>query len=152
MLGRIGEGLRDNVVGGDLDGIRQRGVLLIPLGLAYWVVRTRTVIDADAIEVRRALTKTRIPWSAVASLRVREQKWVRAVLADGTEIALPSVHTRHLSALAVISNGRIPDPLADRESAPEPAADNGADDSADAGGTSSTAEQGSAPEEEKAAE
>jgi hypothetical protein len=38
---------------------------------------------------------------------------VRAVLEDDTEVALPSVRTRHLSALALISGGRLDDPLAE---------------------------------------
>ena len=34
-----------------------------------------------------------------------------AVLADGTEVVLPTVRTRHMSALALVT-GRIDDPLA----------------------------------------
>lgn len=89
---------------------------LIPLGLAVWIVRTRTVVDAEQLVVRTVLGRRVLPWTDVASLRVREGKWVRAVLADGSEVVLPTVRTRHLPALAIVT-GRIPDPS---EPAPTP--------------------------------
>jgi hypothetical protein len=86
-------------------------VYLIPLGIAYWIMRTRTEVDAERIVVRRLFSSTTIPWSAVKSLRLPPRGWVRAVRADNDgEIALPTVRTRHLPALALISGGRITDP------------------------------------------
>jgi hypothetical protein len=91
-------------------------IYLIPLAMAFWIARTRTEVDADRIVVRRALTTTTIPWSAVRSLRLSDRGWVRAVRTDGRgEIPLPTVRTRHLPALALISGGRITDPTADTE-------------------------------------
>lgn len=88
-------------------------IYLVPLAMAYWIMRTRTEVDADRIVVRRALSRTTLPWAAVTSLRLSEKGWVRAVRTDGRgEIALPSVRTRHLPALALISGGRITDPTA----------------------------------------
>ena len=83
---------------------------LIPIGIAWWVLRLRTTVDAEKIVVRSAFGKRTLPWSAVSSLRVRDRKWVAAVLADGTEVVLPTVRTRHMSALALVT-GRIDDPL-----------------------------------------
>lgn len=86
-------------------------IYVIPLGIAVWIMRTRTEVDADRIVVRRVLSRTTVPWSAVRSLRLSERGWVRAVRTDGGgEIALPTVRTRHLPALALISGGRIADP------------------------------------------
>jgi hypothetical protein len=85
-------------------------VYLIPLGVLVWTARTRTEVDADRLVVRRVLTRTVIPWSRVASLRLVDKGWIRAVRTDGGEIALPSVRTRHLPALALISGGRLTDP------------------------------------------
>jgi hypothetical protein len=91
-------------------------IYLIPLGMAYWIMRTRTEVDADRIVVRRALSTTTLPWTAVKSLHLSDTGWIRAVRTDGRgEIALPSVRTRHLPALALISGGRITDPTADQE-------------------------------------
>ncbi|HEX5403259.1 MAG TPA: PH domain-containing protein [Pseudonocardiaceae bacterium] len=85
-------------------------VYLLPVGAAVWVLRTRTEIDADKLIIRRVLTRTVLPWSKVASLRLTDRRWIRAVRTDGGEIPLPSVRTRHLPALALISGGRLTDP------------------------------------------
>lgn len=87
-------------------------VYLAPLAAAVWVIRTRTVVDAENVVVRRVFTRTVLPWSAIRALRVADRKWVRAVRTDGREVALPTVRTRHLPALSLISGGRIPDPTA----------------------------------------
>jgi hypothetical protein len=85
-------------------------IYVIPLGMAVWLLRTRTVVDTEKLVVRRVLTRTVLPWSAIASLRVADRKWVRAVRTDGGEVVLPTVRTRHLPALALMSGGRLPDP------------------------------------------
>jgi hypothetical protein len=87
-------------------------VYLLPLAAVIWVARTRTEVDADRLVVRTVLFRTVLPWSTVASLRVAERGWIRAVRTDGGEVALPSVRTRHLPALALISGGRLTDPTA----------------------------------------
>lgn len=83
-------------------------VYLVPLGVVWWALRVRTVVDADGVTVRRALGQRRVPWSEISSLRVGSR--VSAVLVDGTELPLPAVHVRHLSQLAAASGGRLPDP------------------------------------------
>ena len=96
-------------------------VYLIPILIGVWVVRTRTVVDADTIRVRRLVTAHHVDWSDLAGLRMPERKrlrallgdkWIRAVRADGTEVALPCVKIRHLPVLALLSGGRLPDPTA----------------------------------------
>lgn len=91
-------------------------IFVIPLGLIIWTLRTRTTADGDGLTVRRVLTKRTLPWSSLKGLRLTKRAAVRAVLTDDTEVALPSVRTRHLPALALISGGRLDDPL---ESLPE---------------------------------
>jgi hypothetical protein len=94
-------------------------IYLLPLGVIIWLLRTRTEVDAEKLVVRRVLTRTVLPWSRVASLRLADGRWVRAVRTDGGEVPLPSVRTRHLPALALISGGRLTDPTADqRRTAP----------------------------------
>ncbi|HEX4221686.1 MAG TPA: PH domain-containing protein [Pseudonocardiaceae bacterium] len=96
---------------------------LIPIGVGVWVMRTRTVVQADQIRVRRLLTARRIDWAELTGLRVRERKWVRAVLANGAEVTLPCVKPRHLPVLALLSGGRLADPT-ERPEAPPAAAPN----------------------------
>ena len=86
-------------------------IFLVPVALIIWILRTRTVVDTDGLTVRRVLTKRALPWSTLKGLRLTKRAGVRAVLTDDTEVALPSVRTRHLPALALISGGRLSDPL-----------------------------------------
>jgi hypothetical protein len=88
-------------------------IFLVPIGMIVWILRTRTVADAGGLTVRRVLTKRALPWSSLKGLRLTKHAGVRAVLTDDTEVPLPSVRTRHLPALALISGGRLDDPLAD---------------------------------------
>jgi hypothetical protein len=127
---------------------------LVPLGLAYWLVRTRTVVDADTVTVRRAFTRTVLPWDEIASLRVTAQKWVKAVRADGREIALPSVRTRHLPALAIVSGGRLTDPtLVDIETDTDTEPEAGAGDTGETGAAAvETAPETSAESHQRSAE
>lgn len=85
-------------------------VYLVPLALAYGIVRVRTVVDAESVTARRLFRSRRVPWSEISSLRLGPRSRVRAVLTDESELPLPTVHVRDLSALAAVSGGRLPDP------------------------------------------
>ena len=87
-------------------------IFVVPIVAIAWIVRTRTTVDADGLTVRRVLTRRALPWSSLKGLRLTKRAGVRAVLTDDTEVALPAVRTRHLPALALISGGRLDDPLA----------------------------------------
>ncbi len=87
-------------------------VYLVPLGIVVWVLRTRTVADAEGLRVRRVAGGRRVGWDAVTALRLDDRARVHAVLDGGEELALPAVHVRDLHVLAVASGGRVPDPSA----------------------------------------
>src|SRR6266540_646041 len=78
-------------------------ILVVPVALIIWILRTRTVVDAEGLTVRRVLTRRALPWSSLKGLRLTKRAGVRAVLTDDTEVPLPAVRTRHLPALALIS-------------------------------------------------
>jgi Bacterial PH domain len=82
-------------------------IYLAPLGMIAWVLRVRTVADADALTIRRLLGTRRVPWAEISSLHLRDKSRVRAVLTDGAELPLPSVHIRDLPQLAAASGGRL---------------------------------------------
>ncbi|TDV38640.1 PH domain-containing protein [Actinophytocola oryzae] len=92
-------------------------VYLVPVAVIVWVMRVRTTADRDKLVTRTLFGRHVLPWSDVRALRVSERSWVRAVVEDGKELPLPTVRTRHLPALALISGGRLDDPT----EAPEPA-------------------------------
>ena len=86
-------------------------IYLVPIGLVAWVLRTRTTADADGLVVRRVFSRRVLPWTSLKGLRLTTRSGVRAVLVDDTEVALPAVRIRHLPALALISGGRLDDPM-----------------------------------------
>lgn len=88
---------------------------LVPLAIAWWIARTRTVVDSEAAAVRRAFGGRRVPWAEISSLRLQPATRSRgarvsAVLTGGGELLLPAVTVRDLSQLAAASGGRLPDP------------------------------------------
>lgn len=85
---------------------------LIPVAAGWWVLRTGTTIDAERVRVRTALGGTDFGWDQLASLRLRKNRWVKAVLTSGKEIRLPAVRVSDLPDLAAISGGRLIDPTA----------------------------------------
>ncbi len=87
-------------------------VYLVPLGIVVWVLRTRTVADAEGLRVRRVAGGRRVGWDAVTALRLDDRARVHAVLDGGEELALPAVRVRDLHVLALASGGRVPDPSA----------------------------------------
>jgi Bacterial PH domain len=89
-------------------------IYLVPIGIVVWVLRTRTVADAETVTTRSLLTRRRVGWDDIASLRLRKNGKVAAVLTDGGELALHAVRVRDLPVLAAVSGGRLPDPEADR--------------------------------------
>jgi hypothetical protein len=86
---------------------------LVPLALAYWVIRTRTVVGPETLLTYRMWGSQRLSWSDLSGLRVDDQSRVWAVLHSGHEVGLPAVGARHIPLLAVISGGRLPAPLAE---------------------------------------
>ena len=88
---------------------------VVPVAIVVWVFRTQTVVDAEAVTVRRVFGERRVPWDSISSLRLAKtgnpaRSRVRVVLGDDTELPLPAVHVRDLPLFAAASGGRLPDP------------------------------------------
>ena len=65
--------------------------------------------------------QARPPWSSLKGLAITGRARVRAVLGDDTQVTLPTVRTRHLPVLALVSKGKSRDPsgvLSDEELKP----------------------------------
>ncbi len=82
-------------------------VYLLPVGVAVWVLRVRTVVDGEGLTVRRVVGSRRVPWSQIRSLHLRDKGGVRAVLTDGAELPLRCVRVRNLPQLAAASGGHL---------------------------------------------
>ena len=85
-------------------------ILLVPVGIVVWVLRVRTVVDAEAVTVRKVLGARRVPWAEISTLHLGDRR-VSAVLTDGAELPLPAVRVRDLTQLAAASGGWLPDPV-----------------------------------------
>ena len=108
-------------------------VYLLPAGAIVAVLRLRTTATADGLVARTLFGRRELAWEDIRALRVSERSWVRAVLVSGKEQPLPTVRTRHLPALSLISGGRLDDPSeAPATPAPAPEPDEPVTDSPDA--------------------
>ncbi|WP_244231440.1 PH domain-containing protein [Saccharomonospora piscinae] len=105
--------------------------LLIPIVAAVWIMRTRTVATREGLTVRTLLGTKELPWAAVKGLRITPKSTVTAVCQDDTTVALPSVRTRHLPVLSLVSEGRLPDPSGVLDEPTEPAAESDAEPGAE---------------------
>lgn len=85
-------------------------LLLIPAAISVWIIRLRTVADADGVTARGLLGSRRISWSQIDGLRFTKSSWARAHLTDGSEVRLPAVTFGTLPRLAEVSGGRVPNP------------------------------------------
>jgi hypothetical protein len=85
-------------------------VLLLPIAYCVWLARTRTTVDGTTVATRTLRGSRDVTWEDITSLRLDERSRVSAVLSDESELPLPAVRLRDLSAVAVASGGRITDP------------------------------------------
>lgn len=83
---------------------------VIPIALFVFVLRTRTVASTQGLSVRTVFGHREMPWSELKGLAITDKAKVRAVLTDGSEVPLPSVRTRHLPVISLVSEGRMRDP------------------------------------------
>ncbi|WP_285752620.1 PH domain-containing protein [Lentzea sp. NBRC 105346] len=90
-----------------------QALYVVPLGLAWWVLRNRTTVDPEKLLVRTTFGSTVLPWTDVKSIRVAQKGWLAAVRTDDSEVKLPAVRFIHLPALSLVSGGRVPDPTAE---------------------------------------
>ena len=82
-------------------------IYLLPVAVVVWVVRVRTVVEPEALTVRRFVGSRRVPWSKIRSLHLRDKRGVRALLTDGSELPLRCVRVRDLPQLAAASGGHL---------------------------------------------
>lgn len=83
---------------------------VVPLAMLVFVVRTRTVATARGLSVRTMFGHRELPWEAVKGLAISHRAQVRAVLADDSQVPLPTVRARHLPVISLVSEGRFADP------------------------------------------
>lgn len=85
-------------------------LLLIPVAVAVWVQRTQTTVSDAGLDLRTVFGSRHLDWSQLKGVRIPKRGYVRADLADGTEVKLPAVSYDRVRDLAAASHGWIPDP------------------------------------------
>jgi hypothetical protein len=85
-------------------------LLLIPIGVLVWVMRSRTTITTEGLVARTVFGEQTVAWTDVEGVRFPKRGWARAHLRDGREVTLPAVGFDRLRELAAASGGRISDP------------------------------------------
>ena len=83
---------------------------VFPIALAVFVVRTRTIATREGLATRTMFGHRDVPWSALKGLAITKKSRVQAVLKDDTKLPLPTVRTRHLPVLSLVSEGLVADP------------------------------------------
>lgn len=83
---------------------------IFPLALAVFVIRTRTIATREGLATRTMFGHRDVPWSALKGLAITKKARVQAVLQDDTKVPLPTVRTRHLPVLSLVSEGLVADP------------------------------------------
>lgn len=73
-------------------------VLLVPLAVAVWALRSGTDVDGDGLTVRALVGRRRLPWARVSGF-VPQGRRVVAVLDTGTTLRLPAVTPNDLTTL-----------------------------------------------------
>ncbi|MEV6641161.1 PH domain-containing protein [Amycolatopsis sp. NPDC051371] len=83
---------------------------IFPIALAVFVIRTRTIATREGLATRTMFGHRDVPWSALKGLAITKKSRVQAVLKDDTKLPLPTVRTRHLPVLSLVSEGLVADP------------------------------------------
>ncbi len=91
--------------------------LVVPVLVAVWMFRLRTVVTESGLRAVGALRAREITWDQLDGLSFPRWGSVRAVLTDSSRMRLPAISFRDLPRLSAASSGRIPDPYAARDGA-----------------------------------
>lgn len=85
---------------------------LLPIAAIVWILRTQTEVSPNGLDLRSVFSSRHIDWEQLKGISIPKRGYVRAHLADDTEVPLPAVSYDRLRDLVDASGGRIPDPFA----------------------------------------
>jgi Bacterial PH domain len=88
-------------------------ILLVPVALFVWVLRSGTDADGGGLTLRAIFSSRRVPWSAVRELSADDRGRAVALLEDGHAVPLPQVKLADLPRLVAASGRRIEGPEKD---------------------------------------
>ncbi|WP_280507463.1 PH domain-containing protein [Nocardia flavorosea] len=109
---------------------------LFPIAAIVWILRTQTTVSPNGLDLRSVFSSRHIGWEQLKGLSIPKRGYVRAHLADDTEVPLPAVSYDRMRDLVDASGGRIPDPFALRDA--DPADESGTESAGDEAGDTDT--------------
>ncbi|HLS79334.1 MAG TPA: PH domain-containing protein [Nocardia sp.] len=90
-------------------------LMLLPVAVIVWIARTRTVVSDSGLELRKVFSSRHLDWEQVKGVSIPKRGYVRAHLADDSQVPLPAVGYDQLRKLIKASGGRLPDVFAAEE-------------------------------------
>jgi hypothetical protein len=82
-------------------------ILLIPIAVFLWALRSGTDADAEGLRLRAVFGQRRIPWSEIRELAADPRGRAVALLTDGTAVTLSQVRAADLPRLIAASGRTI---------------------------------------------
>lgn len=85
-------------------------LVLLPVGFAWWVARTRTRIDDDGVHLSSWRSQRTVSWDQVKGVMFPKRGFARLVTTDESSLPMGGVSFHDLPRLSEASRGRIRDP------------------------------------------
>ncbi|MGW5452919.1 PH domain-containing protein [Nocardia sp. NPDC003979] len=92
-------------------------LLLAPVIAVWWVMRTHTTVSDAGLDLSTMVSSKHLDWAQVKGISIPKRGYIRARLADDSEVKLPAVGYDRLRELIEASDGRLPDVFAAAEAA-----------------------------------
>lgn len=87
-------------------------LILLPIGFAWWIARTRTWVEEDGVVLSTWRSKTSVPWDEISGVMFPKRGFARLVTTDDRSLPMGGVSFHELPRLSAASGGRIRDPYA----------------------------------------
>ena len=87
-------------------------LVLIPVGFAWWVARTRTRLDERGVHLSTWRSRRSVPWDQVKGVMFPKKGFARLVTTSDDSLPMGGVSFHDLPRLSAASRGRIRDPYA----------------------------------------
>lgn len=85
-------------------------LILIPVGFAWWVARTRTRVGEDGVHLSSWRSRKDVPWEEVKGVMFPKTGFAKLVTTGDKSLPMGGVSFHDLPRLSEVSRGRIRDP------------------------------------------
>lgn len=86
-------------------------LVLVPVGFAWWVARTRTRVDEEGVHLTTWRSRRSVPWEKVKGVMFPKRGFAELITTDEDSFPMGGVSFHDLPRLSEASRGRIRDPF-----------------------------------------